>query len=362
MAQPTLASYIRTQLSAGYSMVSIREHLVTHGYSAKMVDDAIQNLYKGQKHPIHTLNKTLIVSASLIFVGLIILATSVYFLFGSNKESGQLLDVKIKGITEQVHPGDSFQFRVDLANMGGKNRYDVRLKHELLRGETVITMEEETVAVETTMGKVTSIKIPDTVRQDSYILRTTAIYSGKKAVSSLSLRIEDEPAVVERTCPASCDDSNSCTIDACNASTNFRCLYTPIIPCCGDNNCQEGEDSGSCPGDCPLDEENDTGGTPSLQRPISDFREELEKIKSIAISDSSRAGDMCKEFEKQVYQDHCYGEVAKISNMDGFCRAIKDADKKDSCLLNHILDNHNYELCTEIVNDNLRSSCSMLSP
>lgn len=50
-------------------------------------------------------------------------------------------------------------------------------------------------------------------------------------------------------CP-DCDDNNPCTEDICNEGTNYECAYKVITPCCGNGECEETEDSESCPEDC----------------------------------------------------------------------------------------------------------------
>lgn len=58
-------------------------------------------------------------------------------------------------------------------------------------------------------------------------------------------------------CPESCDDGNPCTKDFCSRKTGFQCKHEPIIPCCGNELCEEGEDFSSCPEDCPnCDDDN----------------------------------------------------------------------------------------------------------
>jgi len=57
----------------------------------------------------------------------------------------------------------------------------------------------------------------------------------------------------EGGCPASCDDNNACTNEACSISTNFRCNYTVMTPCCGNGICEASEDVANvCPQDCSV--------------------------------------------------------------------------------------------------------------
>jgi len=52
-----------------------------------------------------------------------------------------------------------------------------------------------------------------------------------------------------QSCPESCDDGNPCTNDYCNYNTNYECRHDEIIPCCGNNICETGEEYGIC-SDC----------------------------------------------------------------------------------------------------------------
>lgn len=63
----------------------------------------------------------------------------------------------------------------------------------------------------------------------------------------LQMVCSDNTCVMLR-CPTDCDDGDDCTEDECNYSTE-TCTHTPIVPCCGNNICEE--DCNSCPKDCP---------------------------------------------------------------------------------------------------------------
>ncbi len=47
-------------------------------------------------------------------------------------------------------------------------------------------------------------------------------------------------------CNSSCDDKNPCTEDICSEQTNFKCEHKEIIPCCGNNKCEQGENYLNC--------------------------------------------------------------------------------------------------------------------
>ncbi|MCK5176978.1 MAG: hypothetical protein KAQ92_04595 [Candidatus Aenigmarchaeota archaeon] len=52
------------------------------------------------------------------------------------------------------------------------------------------------------------------------------------------------------SCSSTCDDKKPCTKDFCSDETKFKCMHEDIIPCCGNNKCEEGESSLNC-NDCP---------------------------------------------------------------------------------------------------------------
>jgi hypothetical protein len=63
-------------------------------------------------------------------------------------------------------------------------------------------------------------------------------------------------------CPASCDDSNPATQDACGPETNYFCEHRPVLGVCGNGICDGSKNSCTCPQDCgPC-----TGSTTYLSR------------------------------------------------------------------------------------------------
>lgn len=52
-------------------------------------------------------------------------------------------------------------------------------------------------------------------------------------------------------CPASCDDGNSCTTEACSKETGYKCEIKNIPDCCGNKLCEIKEAYETCSIDCP---------------------------------------------------------------------------------------------------------------
>jgi hypothetical protein len=53
----------------------------------------------------------------------------------------------------------------------------------------------------------------------------------------------------EQACPA-CSDNDPCTQDICSGETSYECIYENIIPCCGNGECENGENPERCLLDC----------------------------------------------------------------------------------------------------------------
>ena len=54
----------------------------------------------------------------------------------------------------------------------------------------------------------------------------------------------------EKVCPTSCNDLDVCTNDYCNEDTNYECIHERMVPCCGNDLCEFGENCNSCSDDC----------------------------------------------------------------------------------------------------------------
>jgi hypothetical protein len=65
-------------------------------------------------------------------------------------------------------------------------------------------------------------------------------------------------------CP-SCEDNNSCTKDSCSKDTGFECVHEAIVPCCGNGECEEGENWSACPQDCECALDCDSCSAPDMQ-------------------------------------------------------------------------------------------------
>ena len=91
----------------------------------------------------------------------------------------KLLDLKIQPISDTVEPGGIAKIETNVYNLGESKRVDVQLVLQLIESsnETLVAQSEEALAVETTVSKIISLRVPENTPEGKYIVRATAKYS-----------------------------------------------------------------------------------------------------------------------------------------------------------------------------------------
>jgi hypothetical protein len=367
-----LTSYIKDLVSKGYDIYTIKSGLLRYGYPEQMVDQAIYNLNHPQKSL--ELSKTTV----LISVGvLIVLALGTYFFFFSGVIPDKLLDVTITTSDSEVQPGGFLSASIDLVNMGKQKRYDVFLKYELLNEETRkrAAYKGETVALTDTKSQNVNLLIPKETQAGSYILHVTAKYKDESAAAQSMVKVKDKSAVTlppktketcsdsvknqdeeavdcggvcapcTKSCPLSCEDSNSLTIDYCDSSTGYECKHEkPAV--CGDNLCSDTEDINSCPDDCRQ----------KVDVPELDIWAQLETIKKLAQTSEGEALSGCEKIDIN-YKDDCLQNVGEVSLNPSICDRIQAEMQKDRCFSTVASATKNPLLCENVKKDSRRDTC-----
>jgi len=391
MVKKRLSDYIKSLLQKGYDISAIRNVLLKYGYNNKEIDDAVNSIYKPTiRHEIHLSNTTVFVIV-LIFVFL--MGIFLFLYYKPLQTTSKLLDLNLEPIATTVEPGESIVFLKELSNLGSAKRYDVVIKQEIIEPITnkVITQKIETRAIETFGSTQTRILLPEDIKAGDYILRAIVEYDNKKAVATLPIKViaekketcfdgiknQNEEGIdcggICKPCEKQaleCNDNNPCTDDILE---DDECINKPIVPCCGNNICEEQE---TCAADCKKSEE-----LPAL---IS--TERLEEIKEIAkvepgkalqqcnqidvpdlrdicignIGEVQRNKNYCSQISNLRIRDLCYSNIAKSINDNSLCEAISIDSRKDSCYMTFVLDNKDYSVCDKITNKHLRQSCESL--
>lgn len=339
MARKKLASYIKEQLSRGYDINTIKQHLINNGYSLNQIDNAVNELYKPTevKHIIHFSPATLVILIS-VFVGLV--TVSAIFLFMMNeKPPTQLLDINLESVSTTAKQGSEISFITKLSSLGSKKRYDVNLRHELISQKTnkILTFKEETKAIETSTSLQTSITIPKESLPGNYILRTIATYNDQRAVATLPVKIEksaEEP--FEPTEPE--EPKEPYEEEPTKEPEEQQPAEIPEEP-------KE-----------PL-EIPEPSGKIDIEE-LSSF-EALEKVRETAKQSPTDAAAYCPKFEFQTSRDLCYEYVGEEAGDRRYCERIQDERTKDICYANVAKKLFKPDLCEQIKKDNRRDSCYM---
>jgi hypothetical protein len=113
-------------------------------------------------------------------------------------EREKLLDLKIDVLTEEVAAGRDLKYRVTIYNLGLTKKVDVFLNYTIKSADNdeLITISEETVAVETSTAFVRTIKIPEMTEEGLYILEAIGYYDEKLASSIASFRVIRVPWII----------------------------------------------------------------------------------------------------------------------------------------------------------------------
>ncbi len=390
MQKKSLADEVRELMKRGYNISAIKNFLSKYGYSNEEIDSAISGSTI-IRHEIHLSHTTVLV---IVFILVSLLGIASFFYYSPSKSPAQLLDLNLEPVATTVEPGDNVIFIKELSNLGSSQRYDVTIKQEIIDPETarVITQKIETRAIETFGSTQTKILVPKETKKGDYLLRAVIEYDGKKAIATLPIKVTE--SAEKETCfdgiknqneggvdcgggcgqcekqVIECDDYNQCTNDAIE---NEACVNSPIVPCCGNGICEQGEQE-NCNADC---------------KKIGSFvpaTETLDDIKEIARSDPAKALQQCSrievpdlkdtcfanigEVQRNKYyctqvsgakiRDYCYSNIAKIVNDNLLCEEISIDSRKDSCYMTFVLDNKDYSVCNKITNIHLRQSCESL--
>ena len=383
MAQKRLVNYARSLMQKGYNASAIKNVLLKYGYSGKEADDAISSAYNPIiRHEIH-LSRTTVLVVLFIFASLLGISSFFYF---SSKVPAELLDLNLEPVSTTAAPGESIIFLKELSNLGSSKRYDVVVKQEIIDAKTnrVITQKIETRAIETFGSTQTKILVPESAKAGDYLLRVIVEYSGKQAVATLPVKVA-APAKKEtclgdecRNQAVECDDNNPCTNDFVESGA---CSYKPVVPCCGNNICEDRESFSNCADDCKKAEQPSSEFPPAAAPTGS-----LDGIKELARTDPGKALQQCSQIDvpdlkdtcigsigeaqrnknycAQIVnarvKDLCYSNIAKAVNDNSLCEEISIDSRKDSCYMTFVLDNKDYSVCSRLTNTQLRQSCDSL--
>jgi hypothetical protein len=94
----------------------------------------------------------------------------------------KLLDIKIEPILSIISPGDMARFEVGIYNLGETKRVDIQLVIQIIDPNTdqVVLETEESIAIETSLTTIKSIKTNPDMPEGKYVVRAIAYYTNQQ--------------------------------------------------------------------------------------------------------------------------------------------------------------------------------------
>jgi len=344
MVQQSLVEYIQKLLQMGYDAGTIRNTLLGAGYSPSDVEIAIRVAQGKPERKIPT--KTL----AIIFIVILLLAIGTIVTISLTRAPPTQLSLSLTALSTQVSQGQDLVITTEIINPSGRKTSTLIDYTATGPGGRIFAKTESTTI--TTRGSIPStIPIPKEAALGSYTLTVTLSYKGKTTTQKLNFEIvseekvvpsfkkptEEEAKEIQLTCLGGCDDLNFCTTDTC---VKGECIYTPLVPCCGNGICEEGE---QCPIDC-------------AEKPIAP-QQIIEKAKT---EEFSQAMQTCNEIGQRAYIDSCLNQVAEATKNSAACDEIVGDEMRDACYMPFAY-NGDYRVCPKVKSTYLKNSCNTLT-
>lgn len=378
MVDSELVSYIRQSLNSGYNISTIRQYLINSGYNPVEVDKAI-NIVTGRISSSEGKSskfKILFVVATLaliVIIGGLAYVSQVILLEGGTSSPTYYYDIQLS--KETYNKGETISITNTFDDF--KKASLVKIYFELMddQGTVVDSFIEDEINVDS--DKVVRYNLPPSLSSGTYLIKGAVTFNNKITSSEQSFEItetsstnnnqinnldnnlenryddyttnnEYETENNDLTC-GDCDDFDFCTEDFCQRS---ECSHRPIVPCCGNNYCEEGEDYNSCPRDCEdLETENSIITNDML----------IERAISATMrNDLNHAGSICEEIDDSKDKDNCFTEVSKASKNSIFCSYVNGNIKRDSCYMSAVMDYKDFSVCEKVEEKYLKKSCESL--
>ncbi|MBU2560926.1 MAG: hypothetical protein KKD17_01420 [Nanoarchaeota archaeon] len=336
-----LADYIQKQLQAGYGQQAIANFLISRGYPYYEVNSALQQatIPKKEIRIEHKLVVFALIAMFIMTAAVTIMYFKAYMLIGIGVPE-KLLDVEAERLTTIVQQGGELTFQVKLINFGYEKRFDVVLNYKVIDRETQGTVLEksETVALSTTLENIVKFNIPEDMKPGKYVLRVDATYKEFTATSGFVFDLLPKELAAERI-------------------EEIR-KQVPVIP----------ENISEIPELAPeRPEVPEAVPTPIPALPVEKkFYEGLtrqqafEMVKAVSVREPQRAVEMCKTLRVPQHQKDCIMNIATFKKDGIYCSFIEDSGK-DACLLQLFMETKQPNLCDQIQDSAIMSSCRMMS-
>ncbi|HLC33155.1 MAG TPA: hypothetical protein VJJ82_04980 [Candidatus Nanoarchaeia archaeon] len=336
-----LFEYVQKLLSQGYSSSSIRSTLLSAGYSPYEIDMAFSQTS-------HNRITTLPLVLALVLV-LALIAGGIY-LFAPGPELPLTFSIDV--LTPRVTSGDQATIAAQITNPNpGKISATLQVVVRAPNGTTYPSQKTALVEEQASVPFLISLPadasgkhvVTAKLTWKSQSSTQTAAFEVTRARKTVTFENREQHAIdIQQTCPLGCDDQNFCTTDFCNAGT---CESVPVVPCCGNRNCEAQESEATCLIDC------------TKRITSTDIREEALKLARTNLQQSITT---CGTLAQQSYVDECLATVSDQSSNKLPCEQIVSDDLRDACYIPFSY-NNDFTVCEKITNQAIKNSCFVLA-
>ncbi|MBI4147765.1 hypothetical protein HY490_00570 [Candidatus Woesearchaeota archaeon] len=346
-----LEDYVRQLRQQGYVSQQIRESLVRAGYSPATIDAVLAPVSAPLAVPAG------VPHSKLPFVGLgafVVLVCVLAYVFVFAPDVTVTLELSVPVL--EYAQGDTVAFDRLLETAFGSD-VGVRVSHQLVdpAGKVVQQKVETVVLDKKSRGTVRFSTRPDAL-PGKYVVKSVLTYEDKSVAQEVEVVVKEErkslvaqlpaeqivfeaPPEVVLECPKGCDDLNACTSDAC---VDGKCVFSPVAPCCGNGQCEQGESGLTCVKDCSARVE-----TPAQVD---------ERAQTAASKDPALALSFCSSIPLPQKADQCVYEVARKTNQSQSCSSISEDRVRDSCFMEFALAG-DFSVCDVVKQEFLQRSC-----
>lgn len=420
MVDESILNYFKNQINNGHSIQEIKSFLLQNNFSEKIIDECINEIYKAnsqnykQNYPNNSLNNQNIQTVNkknnnsvnsninldnkenikkkhtlgLLFLGtifIIIILSISFFVFQESstltiEEHSLELTFILK---ENFYTNERISFQRTIIS-NSDNNLQANVKYKIYdNNRNLVDSFNETVHFLKSNNRF--INFNSIQEEGSYTLEIDVnsrniernyqkrfnvikqnIFDDKtdQTIDSDQEKKDDVAENIPRQCPIFYDDGDKCTRSYCNRETNYIPVHEPIIPCCGNNICESGEEE-TCPEDCrdfsdPSYFEN-RDIRPSFQVVDSStpLLDQINDIQELSKTNLLGALEMCGDIIFDFFKDECFYKVATTNNRDDLCLNIKDKRTVDLCYTKLSREKDNHDLCGNIEPGLRRDSCYM---
>ena len=235
----------------------------------------------------------------------------------------------------------------------------MHIKSELVSvaSNEVIATKTETVAIETRNAVKSQLVVPADAKPGRYVVRVLVEYNQQSARASFSLVVISQEKPAQKSpvspsvpqdsgdCQGGCNDYDSCTLDRCVKGV---CIFDRIAPCCGNGVCERGESETFCPEDCQEKR-------PTVAQSVQVI---IDKAFTSASGDPDSGVRLCRTLSQHSLIRAPVSWVwPSAPGQAEICGQIVQDKDKDGCYLDFALGRDRFDLCDQVQDRWLKSSC-----